>query len=48
MQLITGRLFAAAGEATPVADAYATTFLIYGAVLILGCAIYLFSRDSVD
>lgn len=48
MQLITGRVFAASTGPAPPADAYAVTFLIYGAALFIGCAFYLFARDSVD
>ncbi|MDR9428509.1 MAG: MFS transporter [Salibaculum sp.] len=49
MQFVTGRVHAArAAVAETPADPYATLFLLYGALLLAGVAIYAFSRDRTD
>ena len=49
MQLATGRLHAAFGPATPENTApYAAVFGVYAALIVVGLAIYAFSRDRTD
>lgn len=48
VQFGSGRLHGAVAEAAGPAVAYATLFAVFGGALLLGVAIYLFSRDSME
>jgi len=47
MQTVSSRVHAAA-PALPPEAAYQAIFLLFGALVLLGCAIYLFSQDRTD
>ena len=47
LQTVSGRVFRAAPATTPEAP-YQAIFLMFGLLLLAGCAIYLFSRDRTD
>lgn len=46
LQFASGPLHASVLESSGAAAAYATLFAMFGAALLVGCAIYLFSRDA--
>jgi len=48
MQFASGRLYAATADTGPAATPYAMIFLFFGIALLIGTAIYAFTRDAPD
>ena len=48
MQAMSGRLHSATVDPTALPGSYQVIFLFFGFSLLIGVAIYLFSRDSLD